>query len=391
MSARHVTAPYLTVGGLCGLTWAASLRGWMAELVGDGSSFTWLTVVLVLLPGLVLGLLLGWAAYLRGHDLPAPRWLPLAPALLAVALADPTIFAAFLRDGEGGGSLIVVATSLCSGFVLARHGWSLRRAAGALVAALGLLLLGLMGTMAAPLSTARGAWVCLYGFSLVLLLCLASTLPYPRLRPQAADGSLVALGTLCGVAWACALRAFMAQVAGPASDVHWVDTWAFILLPGAVTGALLGWAEVLRRTGGRHRWRTLALAPLVFTAVLFSDPAHLSGILADGIGGGAIGVPVVGMIGGLAVSGRGPGWARALAGLLFGTALVVWLVTATAVGGQSFALSDPHGLWASVLYETLLVTLALGASVPHRATERDDARPTAGGRRATPTSTTVLR
>ena len=31
-----VVARYLTVGGLCGLTWAASLRGWMVQVAqGD--------------------------------------------------------------------------------------------------------------------------------------------------------------------------------------------------------------------------------------------------------------------------------------------------------------------------------------------------------------------
>jgi hypothetical protein len=35
-------------------------------------------------------------------------------------------------------------------------------------------------------------------------------------------------------------------------------------------------------------------------------------------------------------------------------------------------LDTPHGLWTSVLYESLLVTFALAASVPHRPTERHD-------------------
>jgi hypothetical protein len=114
---------------------------------------------------------------------------------------------------------MVVATALSSGFVLSRRGWSLARAPCALVAALGLLLLGFMGTVAAPLSTARGAWVCLYGLTLVVLLCLASVLPYRPVRPPHGAAPWVALGALCGLAWAGALRSFMAEVAGvgPAS------------------------------------------------------------------------------------------------------------------------------------------------------------------------------
>jgi hypothetical protein len=365
---RTGPARYVVIGGICGLAWAAGLRGWMAELAaGESESvYSWLTLVLVLLPGLAIGALLGWSAYLRSRGVRGSRWLVFSPVLFASALLDPEIFRALITHGEGSGALIVVATALAGGFALSRRGWSGARAACALVAALGLLLIGAMGGMAAPMSTARGAWVCLLGFTLMLLFCLASVLPYPRTRPALGARSWVALGALCGLAWACALRSFMAAVAGDESGVEWVNTWGYILLPGAVIGGLLGWAEHLRRTGGRAGWRRLALAPLLFAAILFSHPLDLAGIFEDGVGGGAIGVPVIAMLGGFAISGRGPAGARALAGLLFGSGLAVWLLTAVAVGGEDFALNDPHGLWASVLYEGLLVTLALASSVPHR-------------------------
>ena len=70
---RHRPTPYLLVGGLCGLTWAAGLRGWMAQLVWPASSYTWLTVVLIMLPGLVIGLLLAWAAYARSLGIRSSR------------------------------------------------------------------------------------------------------------------------------------------------------------------------------------------------------------------------------------------------------------------------------------------------------------------------------
>ena len=159
----------------------------------------------------------------------------------------------------------------------------------------------------------------------------------------------------------------MAQVAGYDSEVQWVNTFGFILLPGATIGALLGWAEHLRRTGGRPRWRWLALAPLLFAAILFSNPLDIGGLLEDGVGGGAIGVPVIAMLGGYALSGRGPVWPRRLSGLVFLAGLVTWLVVATDVGGPSFSLTTVHGLWASALYESLLVLFALAASVPHSA------------------------
>lgn len=75
-------------------------------------------------------------------------------------------------------------------------------------------------------------------------------------------------------------------------------------------GSLLGWAEHLRNTGGRRRWRWLALSPLPLAAILFSQgPLGVLGIFEDGLGGGAIGVPLYAMAGGYAISGRGPRWA----------------------------------------------------------------------------------
>lgn len=132
-------APYLLVGGLCGLTWATALRGWMVELVRAESSVSWLTFALLMLPGLVVGMLLGWAAYHRVSGADSPHWLVLSPVALAVAIADPEIFSALIHTGEGGGSLGVVMTALAAGHVLSRHRWSLARVATALLAATGLL------------------------------------------------------------------------------------------------------------------------------------------------------------------------------------------------------------------------------------------------------------
>ena len=56
---------------------------------------------------------------------------------------------------------------------------------------------------------------------------------------------------------------------------------------GVATGAMLGLAEWLRRTGGRRGWRWLAASPLAFAAVFLSDPLHLGAFFATGIGGPA--------------------------------------------------------------------------------------------------------
>jgi len=353
---------YVALGGFCGLAWAAALRGWMAQLAAGASSVSWLTFLLVLLPGTAVGMLLGWAAHLRASGVRRPRRLIFAPVLFATALLDPVIFAGLIRDGTGGGALMVVATALTTAFVVSHRGFSIARVASALVALPGLVLLTFMGAMAGPVTSARGAWVCLYGLSLILLLCLASALPYAA----TARVSSVVIGGLCGLAWAAALRAFMAEIAGPSSEVHWVDTFLFVLLPGVLAGALLGWAWQLQRTGGRPRLWLLSLSPLLFAAVLFSDPLDIGSLLDDGIGGGALGVPLIGILGGYAASGRGSAVRRAIAGAVFVAGLGVWAVTASDVGGPEFALTTQHGLWATLLYWSLLISMALAVSVPLR-------------------------
>ena len=102
--------------------------------------------------------------------------------------------------------------------------------------------------------------------------------------------SLVLVGGLFGLAWAAGMRGFMAQIVQGDSSVSWSGTFGYILLPGLLVGLLLGWAEHLRRTGGERRWRWLALSPVLFAAVVFSEgPLGVLGIFEDGLGGGAIG------------------------------------------------------------------------------------------------------
>jgi hypothetical protein len=390
-------APFVVVGGLCGLVWAAGLRSWMAQLVGAESTFSWMTVTLILLPGLAVGALLGWAAHRRPGRIRTARWLALAPVLFSSALLDPKILKLLVTSGMGSGALMVVVTALAGGFVLGRRRWSVARVLAGIVAVCGLLLLTLIGTMAGPVASPRGAWVCLFGLTLMLVFCVAAALPYPpATQPSATQPSTVqpstgsraglrwvVAGGIVGLAWACALRGFMAEVAGAESGVDWVGTFVFILLPGLVVGGLLGWAAHLRRMGdSRYRWR-LACSPLLFSAVLFSDPRDPLAILEDGVGGGAIAVPLIAILGGYAVCGRGRVVLRALAGLVALSSVPIWALTATAVGGPEFALSTPHGLWAAVLYLGLLAVLALGTAIPlhHAAEEARTGRPTAYGRR----------
>lgn len=181
---------------------------------------------------------------------------------------------------------------------------------------------------------------------------------------------LLSIGGVCGLAWAAALRGFMAQVAGAESGVSWGGTFGWIPLPGVVTGLLLGWAEYLRRTGGRRGWRWLALSPLLFASVLLPGLLDPATMFQGGIGGGAIGVPLYGMAGGYALSGRGPRWARISCGLLFATMIPIWALTVPGFGGPDLAVTAPRGAWVALYYWSLMIVLALACAIPHRAIEQ---------------------
>ena len=142
----------------------------------------------------------------------------------------------------------------------------------------------------------------------------------------------VLVGAVVGLAWAASLRVLMAEFAGPESTFDWFGTFEGVLLPGLVVGALLGWAAHL--AGQAPRW--LVAAPLVF--VLFT-PSALVSVFVDGLGGGAIAVPLLGMAGGYALAGRGPRWARWAAGAV---ALLAEMLQAL---GQGRAIAEsPLGL-----------------------------------------------
>jgi hypothetical protein len=194
-----------------------------------------------------------------------------------------------------------------------------------------------------------------------------------RTRWRAA--ALVIGGGTCGIAWAAGLRGFMAQISDQ-SSVSWSGTFAYVLLPGLAIGMILGWAEHVRRTGGRRGWRWMALSPLLFAAVLFSEgPLGFLGIFENGIGGAALGVPLYAMAGGYAVSGRGPRWARTLCGGLTLTAIPIWALTVESFGGPDLAVTTARGLWVAIYYYSFLAVFSLAAAIPHRAADdTSDAR-----------------
>jgi hypothetical protein len=179
----------------------------------------------------------------------------------------------------------------------------------------------------------------------------------------------VLVGAVCGLAWAAAFRAWMAEIAGGASRIDWYGTFVGILAAGVIVGALLGLAEYFRRTGGRRHWRWLALAPLAFAVLPMTMPDALLALVTQGLGGGAVAVALTAIAGGFAVSSRGPLWARILCGLLAAAVCVALVFTTSAVGGIRLALDQPRGAWAAVLGVSCVVVLCLAASIPFRRVE----------------------
>lgn len=368
----------VATGAVVGLAWAAALRGWMVHMAGSESAFHWYgTFALILTPGLLAGALIGLAEHRRRTGAPWSRWLTLSPCLFLAALADPAIFRALITNGFGGGAIGLTVFGLAGGYSLSERGrawW--RRTCGA-VAVLGVMLMLVIASDTEAMETAHGTWVGLYAASLTAVLCLACAIPQRIGRPSLVPARWVAVtvGVLCGLAWSATLRAFMWEVAGRDASVEWAGTFLWVLLPGAVIGALLALAEYGRWAGAVPHRRWLVWSPMLFAAVLLRNPLDLANGFQGGIGVAAVAVPAICMLGGYAIAGRGLRWVRALCAVVTLSAIPIWSLTATDVGGSSMSLADPHGAWAAMLYWGLLATFSMAAAIPHRVSMPPSSRP----------------
>jgi len=186
----------------------------------------------------------------------------------------------------------------------------------------------------------------------------------------------VLVGAVCGLAWAAALRAYMAELNGLVSEVDGVGTFVGVLLPGVLVGAGLGAAAVQPRTA-RTRLRWLAACPLLFAIVPLAFPGALVTLLTTGLGGGAVAVALGGIAGGYALGGRRL-WARIVCGILAVALLAGIVATVPRVGGPRLSLTDPRGAWVACLVGALLVVLMIAASLPFRRLRAGATSPTAG-------------
>ena len=146
-----------------------------------------------------------------------------------------------------------------------------------------------------------------------------------------------------------------------------------ILLPAMLVGAALAWAEYARRLGGHGAWRWTALAPLLFIAMpaLVQD-GFVETLLSTGLGSGAIAVALIGMLGGYAISGRGPRWARMLSRATIAALPVALIVAAlTVTPDQGRPAITPAGVYLLLTFVVYCALLAWACAIPHRAAQQD--------------------
>ncbi len=180
--------------------------------------------------------------------------------------------------------------------------------------------------------------------------------------------SFMVIGSLLGLMWAAALRGWMVLLAlgfGEQPQLTWEGTFLGILLPAALVGALLGGAEHARITRGSKGWRWAILAPLLLAiAPAIVTENFFTILLTTGMGGGAIGVALIGLLGGYAVAGRGPWWTRVVSGSL-GSVLLLG-IAGLFFGDPQSPLSAAGKAFGGTYGLLLMVLLIAGSSIPHR-------------------------
>lgn len=176
----------------------------------------------------------------------------------------------------------------------------------------------------------------------------------------------VVLGAVCGLAWAGGLRGYMTELVGQESKVTWSGTEGALLLPGAVVGGLLGWAEELRQSGRADHRRALIAAPLLLPLAPFALPWAVKRLLTTAEGSGATAVSIIGYAGAHALAGRGSPWLRAASGATALSIVPLWALSSKEFGDGKLDVSTPRGAWVALHFFALLGVLAVATSIPLR-------------------------
>jgi MFS family permease len=186
---------------------------------------------------------------------------------------------------------------------------------------------------------------------------------------------LATVGGFLGFTWGAALRTWMVILAlkfGEQPKFTWSGTFGGILLPAALMGALLGRATHAAGAPDERRRRWLILSPLLMVlGPAVATKNFFTILFTTGMGGGAIGVALIGMLGGYAFSGLGALWRRRVSGLI-----ALLLTFASGVGfffgpgaaGSGAAKDKPGGseAFGAIYFILLMAALVAGVSAPFR-------------------------
>jgi hypothetical protein len=175
------------------------------------------------------------------------------------------------------------------------------------------------------------------------------------------------VGAFLGLAWGASLRAWMALLAlefGERPHLTWKGAFGGVLLPAALMGALLGSAANAAEPSSRKRWRWAILSPilLVLGAALFTEN-FIPTLISTGMGGGAIGVALIALIGGGAFSGFGTSWLRWVCGLLI---LFVTLAAAYGLFRATVIAPSASQTFVILFFVLLMALLIAGVCAPFR-------------------------
>jgi len=115
------------------------------------------------------------------------------------------------------------------------------------------------------------------------------------------------------------------------------------------------------------------LAPLLFVVIpALIQNNFVTQLLRTGIGGGAVAIPLIGMLGGYALSGRGPRWARAVSRTIMAALLVAVVVGAfVAPFEPRLAATTPAGAYTLLTFIVLSGLLAGACAIPHLPTHHE--------------------
>lgn len=189
-------------------------------------------------------------------------------------------------------------------------------------------------------------------------------------QPSRAAAKHIVFGAVLGLAWGCSLRAWMALLAlqlGDNPKITWQGTVAGVLLPAMLVGALDGRAVYAAKTSDRRRWRWAILSPsLLVLGPLLTQENFISTLLTTGMGGGAIGVALIGMLGGYAFSGFGPKWTRLIAAILALLFLIASIVPLYVFGSSPDRPPAASIAFSVLVFVLLMAGLVAGNSAPSR-------------------------